>query len=278
MSLSYAGLSKSPRVFLRLVGLSVNDFDLILKKVLPLWEERVIGSYKRPGRHFKLEVSDMLLMLCIYYRSYITHAFLGYLFGLDDSRICRIFRKIEPLVAGVVHITKDKKLTKEEVANILIDVTEQAIERPKKNQKKHYSGKKKRHTLKTELRTTHEGRIVNVSRSYPGSKHDFAIHRDGPPVDRDSRVFVDSGYQGLDKLHKKTELPYKATKKMLLNKEQKIYNRLLSKIRIKIENVIGQIKQFRILSDRYRNKRSNYNLRFNIIAGLVNIKNGFSIA
>jgi hypothetical protein len=47
---------------------------------------------------------------------------------------------------------------------------------------------------------------------------------------------------------------------------------------IKIENVIAQLKQFRILSDRFRNKRRAYNLKVNIIAGLVNLKNGFEMA
>ncbi|MBL8676681.1 MAG: hypothetical protein JNJ47_04570 [Alphaproteobacteria bacterium] len=59
-------------------------------------------------------------------------------------------------------------------------------------------------------------------------------------------------------------------------KEDKAYNRALSRIRVKVENVLRQIKIFRILSDRYRNKNKRYNLKFNIIAGIVNFKNGFS--
>jgi len=42
-----------------------------------------------------------------------------------------------------------------------------------------------------------------------------------------------------------------------------------------VENVIAQLKNFRILSYRYRNKRKGYNLKFNIIGGLVNLKQGF---
>jgi len=185
---------------------------------------------------------------------------------------------LEPLVARVVGICKERKLSQEELEHILIDVTEQAIERPKKGQKPYYSGKKKRHTIKTEVRTTRKGRIINISKSRPGSEHDFTIYKDGRPVPRDSRVFVDSGYQGMDKKHRKTQLPYKATKEKPLHQEEKEYNRALSKVRVKIENVIGQLKQFHILSDRYRNKRKGYNLKFNIIAGIVNLKNGFKTA
>jgi hypothetical protein len=278
MSLRYKFLSKQPQVFSRLVGVGVDEYDKILEKLTPLWEKKVLGAYKRPGRHFKLEVADMLMMLFIYYRSYITHAFLGHLFGIDDSRVCRIFRPLEPLVARIVSICKERKLHREEIEEILMDATEQSIERPKKNQKSYYSGKKKRHTLKTEIRSTLEGRIVNVSKSYPGSEHDFMVYKKGRPIARNTRAFVDSGYQGLDKLHQETELPYKASKHKPLDEEDKFYNRALSRIRVKIENVIAQLKQFRILSDRFRNKRRAYNLKVNIIAGLVNLKNGFEMA
>jgi len=57
---------------------------------------------------------------------------------------------------------------------------------------------------------------------------------------------------------------------------KKEYNRALSRIRIKAEHILGKIKVFKILSDRYRNKRKRYALKFQIIAGLVNMKNGFA--
>jgi hypothetical protein len=45
-----------------------------------------------------------------------------------------------------------------------------------------------------------------------------------------------------------------------------------------VEHVFAQIKTFKILSDRYRNKRRRYGIKFNIIAGIVNLKNGFGVA
>jgi len=74
------------------------------------------------------------------------------------------------------------------------------------------------------------------------------------------------------------EWPYKATKTKPLDAEEKEYNRALSRIRVKVENIIGDLKTFRILSDRYRNKCKRYNVKFNIIAGIVNLKNGFESA
>jgi hypothetical protein len=278
MSLKYTKISKSPIIFNRLFGVSVSQFDEILLKIEPQWEKQVINLYKRPGRDYKLELADMLLMLMLYYRSYITQMFIGFLFGIDDSRVCRIIQKLEPILAKEMALTKTKHLSKEEVESLIIDATEQPIERPQKNQKKYYSGKKKRHTIKTEIRITRKGRIVHVSRSRRGAMHDFALHKEEPPIPPESRAFVDSGYQGLDKLHQATELPYKATKTKQLDKEEKEYNHALSRFRVIVENVIGDIKIFKILSDRYRNKRKRYGIKFHIISGIVNLKNGFTTA
>lgn len=278
MSIRYTKIKKSPIIFNRLFGVSVIQFDKILLRIEPQWQSKVINRYKRPGRDYKLELADMLLMLLLYYRSYMTQLFVGYLFGIDDSRVCRIIQKLEPLIAKEMSLTKTRHLSQEEVENLIIDATEQSIERPKKHQKKYYSGKKKRHTIKTEIRITKHGRIVHVSKPRYGSMHDFALHKEEPPIPPNSRVFVDSGYQGLDKIHTQTELPYKATKTKPLDQEEKEYNHALSRYRVTVENIIGDVKTFKILSDRYRNKRKRYGVKFHIIAGIVNLKNGFLLA
>jgi transposase len=83
---------------------------------------------------------------------------------------------------------------------------------------------------------------------------------------------VDSGYQGMKELHTKTELPTKSTKKHPLNKEQKKKNLLLSKSRVLVENIIGKLKVFRILAERYRNRRRRFGLRINLIAAICNLQ------
>ncbi len=213
----------------------------------------------------------------VYYRSYITQIFVGFLFGIDDSRVCRILQTLEPVLASVMAFQKCKKLTQEEVENLLIDATEQPIERPKRRQKPYYSGKKKRHTLKTEIRVTLAGRIVHVSKNHPGSTHDFTVFKGEKRPPKESRLFVDSGYQGIADIHKNADFPYKSSKNNPLDAEEKAYNTALSRLRVKAEHVFAQIKTFKILSDRYRNKRKRYGVKFNIVAGIVNIKNGFSL-
>lgn len=276
MSLRYTKLKNNPVLFNRLFGLSVSEFDRILQRVEALWIQRVVRRYKRPGRDYKLELTDRLLVLLLYYRTYTTQIFVGYLFGIDDSRVCRNIQTLEPILAQVMAITKTRHLRQEEVEELIIDATEQPIERPQKGQKAFYSGKKKRHTNKTEIRTTPSGRIVHVSKTRPGAVHDFALYKEEAPPLKSVTVFADSGYQGLDKLHARTEIPFKASKNKPLDQEDKAYNQALSRIRVKVENILARVKTFNILSHTYRNKNKRYNLKFNIIAGIVNLKNGFA--
>lgn len=274
MPISYSRIIKHPRVFSRLFGMSCEQFDILISKLDPLWQKQVVGKYKRPGRNYKLSLSQMLMLLLLYYRTYSTMMQIGFMFGIDDSRVCRIIKILEPLVAKLVAIEKNRTLTYEETTQ-LVDVTEQNIERPKKAQKQYYSGKKRRHTIKTEIRVSSEGQIRNISKSFPGKVHDFKIHKESDHLPEDTRVLADSGYQGLRKIHHMAKTPIKKTKKKPLGFWQKIYNKLVAKQRIKVENVISDVKNFRILSHRYRNKRKAYNVKFNIIAGIVNFKNGF---
>ena len=133
MSLKYIKIIKSPIIFNRLFGISVSQFEEILLKIEPQWQKQVINCYKRPGRDYKLELGDMLLLLLLYYRSYITQMFIGYVFGIDDSRVCRIIQRLEPILAGELAITKTKHLSQEEVETLIVDATEQPIERPSRN-------------------------------------------------------------------------------------------------------------------------------------------------
>jgi len=274
MAISYNKISKHPKIFLRLLGVTKEEFNILTGKLELEWQQKVINQYKRPGRNYKLSLQQMLMMLLLYYRTYSTQMQIGFMFGIDDSRVCRIIKIIEPLVAGLVAITKNRTLTHEETEQ-LIDVTEQVIERPIRGQKDYFSGKKRRHTFKTEIRVTSDGRICNISKTYKGKVHDFKIHKESDPIPIGTRVYADSGYQGINKRTKNAKIPIKKSKKKPLGYWQKLYNKIVAKRRIKVENVIAEVKNFRILSHRYRNKRKKYNLKFNIIAGIVNLKNGF---
>ncbi|MBS4166192.1 Uncharacterized protein NEOC65_001276 [Neochlamydia sp. AcF65] len=83
-------------------------------------------------------------------------------------------------------------------------------------------------------------------------------------------MLTDSGYQGLRKLHAQTQMPKKKSKKNPLTQEDKRTNQSLSRERVANENVIGLLKRFKIIADRYRNRRKRFALRFNLIAAIYN--------
>lgn len=85
-------------------------------------------------------------------------------------------------------------------------------------------------------------------------------------------VLTDSGYQGLQKIHANTKMPKKRSKKNPLTKEDKARNRKLSSERVLSENVNGMLKRFKIIADRYRNRRKRFGLRFNLIAAIYNLE------
>ena len=127
------------------------------------------------GRPFKLDVKNRIIMLLVYYRLYIPYTLAGFLFDLDQSSICRDIQKIESLIRKCLPIPqKIYKITKrfrtsEEVEKYFpgflafIDSTEQQIPRPtvKNRRKMYYSGKKKRHTVKTQLLVNNHGYILH---------------------------------------------------------------------------------------------------------------------
>ena len=89
---------------------------------------------------------------------------------------------------------------------------------------------------------------------------------------KDRYGITDSGYTGIKKLQKNTKLPKKSSKKKPLTAEEKKHNRDISSERVVNENVIGSLKRFKIINDRYRNRRKRFGLRFNLIAGIHNME------
>jgi hypothetical protein len=89
-------------------------------------------------------------------------------------------------------------------------------------------------------------------------------------INQQIEVIADTGYQGLNKLHAKTELPKKRTRKHPLTKQERKSNALLSSQRVLNENVIAMLRRFKIFSDTYRNRRKCFGLRFNLITAIHN--------
>jgi hypothetical protein len=104
-----------------------------------------------------------------------------------------------------------------------------------------------------------------------GRRHDFRLFKESKVYfQKETKVITDTGYQGLQKIHSNSVLPKKKSKKVPLTKEDKKTNRELSSQRVLNENVIGMLKRFKIIADKYRNRRKRFGLRFNLISGIYN--------
>jgi hypothetical protein len=106
-----------------------------------------------------------------------------------------------------------------------------------------------------------------------GSTHDFRLFKESyVGMAQGIRCLADTGYLGLTKLHANSQIPAKKSKLHPLTREQKAANRQLAGQRIFCEHIIGRLKVFHILSDRYRNRRKRFSLRFNLIAAIYNLE------
>lgn len=106
-----------------------------------------------------------------------------------------------------------------------------------------------------------------------GRVHDFRLFKQHRiPMLPEQLCLGDKGYQGITKLHPNSCIPTKKPRKTNLDSSERQHNRLLARLRVVAEHVNRRLKIFRILAERYRNRRRRFGLRFNLIAAIVNFE------
>jgi hypothetical protein len=221
--MSYARLSKKPLLFRSFTGLEISEFNEIYMEIESRYNEHErerLSRMKRErkigaGRPFKLKVRERFLMFLVYYRLYITYTLSGFLFDLDQSNICRDISFIEPLIKLCIPLPKKLyKRTKRRLRTIdeveeyfpgfkaFIDSSEQDIPRPKnkRRRKSYYSGKKKKHTVKTQYMVNSEGTILLLHKTAHerGRKHDYEVFKNRHPITPPQvENVLDLGYLGV---------------------------------------------------------------------------------
>lgn len=113
---------------------------------------------------------------------------------------------------------------------------------------------------------------INV---FNGKAHDGSIFKNTVRINEKILVLADSGYRGIQKVHKNTKFPYRHAEdaRHLTDEERKRYNKAISSRRMKIEHIIGKIKNFKIVGEKYRNHLKRFLLRIHLICGIVNYQN-----
>ncbi|HYN44399.1 MAG TPA: IS5 family transposase [Candidatus Limnocylindrales bacterium] len=262
--------SLSKNKFKRLTGMSRQTYHVIVKVI----KEQEINP-KKPGRPCTLSPEDQVLIAIQYWREYRTYFHIGVDWGVSESTVCRTVHKVENLLikSGKFALPGQKELRKlsDSETVLVIDVMESSIERPSKGQKGFYSGKQKKHTLKTQVIIELETRRIMCLRHGKGKIHDFKLFKkSGVKLPKNIKLLADKGYQGILKIHELSETPIKKPKGGKLTNEQKKSNRELNQIRVAVEQVNRCLKIFKILSYPYRNRRYKFGLRSHLIAGIYN--------
>ena len=170
----------------------------------------------------------------------------------------------------------DYKIVKEILKGfeLIVDSCEQPIEKPGEyqEQKKHYSGKKKKHTKKNQLIVLPNGKeIVDLVAGKLGPKSDVKLLRESrKDFEKNQKLNWDKACEGEDL----TKTPHKKPKKQELTSEQKARNKELASERIFVEHLIRLVKIFRVAKERFRLKLSKYEQIIMTICGLVRLRIG----
>jgi len=115
--------------FKRLTGVSREVYEKMLAIL-----KRDLRDFGRPP---KLNRADQLLMTLMYWREYRTEFHIGVTYEVSEATVCRTIRKVEDALmkSGEFRLPGRKALQPSDTTFevVLIDATEQPIERPKKS-------------------------------------------------------------------------------------------------------------------------------------------------
>ena len=307
MILRYERLHRFPTVFKSMTGLTVAQFDALSADVLPRFHAADFARLNRPNRKravgggpaFDLEPHNQLLLTVIWLRLYPIHEVLAYLFGVSDTTVGRAIGRVLPLLEASGQDTMrmpdpgrkrrrslDALLTETPDLVVVIDTFEQPIQRPQERKvaDTYYSGKKKRHTLKSQVAVDEEtGQIVDVPESALGPAADIKVLEESGLLERLPEgvgAIGDLAYVGIEKLHPSGlgAAPRKKPRGKERPAEDVEYNRAFSKRRIVVEHTIGRMRRYQSITQPDRNHREQHTARVRSVAGLVNRQRAWAAA
>jgi len=307
MLLNYATLAKRPKLFHRLTGLTLQEFDRILPTFTSQYQLLVVNPRLQSSHRKRIAgagrkgaipgIADKLLFILLYTRIYPLLIVHSLFFGMAESRACEWIGTLLPVLDA--SLGKDNLRPKRargrsleeiirefpelEELGVLSDGVEKPVHRPKDKtkQKEQYSGKKKHHTKK-HVTIVHPGNqyILAVSKEHPGRDHDKKI------IDQEELqcrspipIGLDSGFIGLGIGQAKPVLPFKRKRKKKgepkdeLTDAQKAFNHALASSRIPVEHSNAGFKRNRSVADILRNRRDGMSDQLAMVAmGLHNLR------
>ena len=290
-------LSRSPVVFKAMTGLSLAEFRALEIDFAPRFEQAEAARLTRPGRRraigaghpFELPRRDQLLLTVVWLRRYPINAVLGYLFGIEETTALRTVRRVLPVLeaAGLdtMRLPDPGKWRRPGLAEltaeipaltVIIDTFEQAVQRPQDREEAdtYYSGKKKRHTVKTQVAIRADtGQVVDLPPSRRGPTADLTLLKASRLLERlpdDAMPIGDLAYIGIDALHPRGATPRRKPRGKPRPPEDIAFNTAFARRRVPVEHTIGRLRTYQALTQTDRHHRRSHTQRARAIAGLVN--------
>jgi hypothetical protein len=277
-SLTLSQLLSLPKDRVRaLFGLEPAALGELLATILPpLLERRRAEQAARPdrkrgpggGRRRKLLPYQEVLITLVYLRHNVSHAVCGAMFSVSADISENSLHEVVALLREACPAGRweaEKKWTKREPSwhpdtldQILIDSFETPVSRPSlpDKQKRFYSGKKKRHTIKSQIITDAKGEVLSVETGYPGPTSDKTLYESSAAAGQYPQAArrADLGYVGVPEML----LPHKrkrgkaGQKGPELTPAQKDENRYAASQRVYVEHGVRRVKAWRVMRDEYR--------------------------
>ena len=299
MIFRYYHLRQHATVFLATTGLKLNEFDQLVKDLLPSYAQAEQKRLARPDRKraigggpdFELAARDQILLTVVWLRKYPTQEVLGYLFGVSGTTAGRTIKRVLPLLEAAGRDTmrlpdpgrKRRRSLADMLADtpemaIVIDTFEQRIQRPtdRPTADEHYSGKQKHNTLKRQVAVDEDsGQIVDVADSVPGPTADIKLLEQSDLLNRlpaGLGAIGDLAYLGIDALHPQglAAAPRRKPRGKPRPAADIVYNTEFSRRRIIVEHSIGRMRRYAAITHTDRHHRQLHTERVVAIAGLAN--------
>ena len=279
-----------------MTGLHLSEFDALVADVLAKLAQAERMRLSRPerkrdigaGHPFALSERDQILLTEVWLRVYPTQEVLGYLFGVSDSAARSTVERVLPVLEQAGQDTMrlpdpgrkrrrqlDDLLHDTPELAVVIDSFEQPVQRPrdKAAADRLYSGKKKAHTLKSQVAVDEDtGRLVDVAQSVAGPTADMTLLAQSGLMSRLPQGvggIGDLAYIGIGKLGNGAA-PRRKPRGQERPPQDVTYNTAFSKRRIIVEHTIGRVRRYQALSQPDRHHRHHHTARVRAVAGLVN--------
>lgn len=274
ISLEHA--KRSDRLMRATTSLTVFEFEDLARRFHVVWStvraaKTAAGAarQRQPGGGRKgclVSAEQKLFFILLYYKAYPTQDVMGLLFGITQGQVSEWVRQLTAAVGQLIPLHRPARKARqlaqmlvEEPAlwEVIIDGTERRLPRPQHRgkQKRFYSGRKKRHTVKNVV-IVGRHKVLWCSPTVPGRWHDKKVADQARlRLPKSVALLGDSGFQGLETGPTEAITPYKRRRGRRLHRKRRDFNRLLASERIAVEHTFASVKRLRILRDEFRNRR-----------------------